>query len=54
MYRFADDALTQVTDDHSEVGELVAAGQLTAEQAKVYPRRNVVTRSLGTVPGPAA
>jgi serine/threonine protein phosphatase PrpC len=52
VYRFAGDTLTQLTEDHSEVGELVAAGQLTAEQAAVYPRRNVITRSLGTVPGP--
>jgi PPM family protein phosphatase len=52
VYRFFDDTLTQVTEDHSEVGELVAAGQLTAEQAAVYPRRNVITRSLGTVPAP--
>ena len=54
VYRFADDALTQLTVDHSEVGELVAAGRLTADEAKQYPRRNVVTRSLGTVPAPAA
>jgi PPM family protein phosphatase len=53
VYRFAGDVLKQLTDDHSEVSELVAAGQLTADQAKVYPRRNVVTRSLGTVPAPA-
>lgn len=52
VYRFADDALTQVTTDHSEVEELVAAGRLTAAEAKVYPRRNVVTRSLGTFPAP--
>jgi protein phosphatase len=52
VYRFFDDTLTQVTEDHSEVGELVAAGQLTVEQAAVYPRRNVITRSLGTVPAP--
>jgi PPM family protein phosphatase len=53
VYRFADDTLTQLTTDHSEVAELVSAGRLTAAQAKVYPRRNVVTRSLGTFPGPA-
>jgi PPM family protein phosphatase len=52
VYRFADDTLTQVTVDHSEVAELVAAGRLTAAEAKVYPRRNVVTRSLGTFPAP--
>ena len=54
VYRFARDALTQLTVDHSEVEELVAAGRITAEDAKVYPRRNVVTRSLGTDPAPTA
>ncbi len=54
VYRFADGTLTQVTVDHSEVEELVAAGRLTPDEAKVYARRNVVTRSLGTVPGPKA
>jgi PPM family protein phosphatase len=53
VYRFADDTLTQLTTDHSEVAELVSAGRLTAAEAKVYPRRNVVTRSLGTFPASA-
>jgi serine/threonine protein phosphatase PrpC len=52
VYRFAGNQLTQLTVDHSEVGELLAAGRLTADEAKLYPRRNVVTRSLGTVPAP--
>ena len=54
VYRFAADVLTQVTVDHSEVEELVTAGRLTPAEAKVYARRNVVTRSLGTVPAPKA
>lgn len=53
VYRFSDGALSQVTVDHSEVEELVAAGQITREQARVHPLRNVVTRSLGTDPAPA-
>jgi protein phosphatase len=51
-YRFADDTLQQVTVDHSEVEELLAAGRITAEEARHHPLRNVVTRSLGTDPGP--
>ena len=54
VYRWSEDTLTQVTVDHSEVEELVAAGVLTADQARVDPRRNVVTRSLGTDPAPQA
>jgi protein phosphatase len=53
VYRLVDGALHQVTVDHSEVEELIAAGRLTAEEARHYPRRNVVTRSLGTDPAPA-
>ena len=37
----------QLTHDHSLVGQLVRDRQLTAEQARIDPRRNVVTRSLG-------
>lgn len=52
VYRFADDNLVQVTTDHSEVEELVAAGLITSEQARLHPDRNVITRSLGTDPAP--
>jgi PPM family protein phosphatase len=38
--------------DHSEVQELVLAGVITRDQARVHPRRNIVTRALGTDPGP--
>lgn len=46
-YRWSDGALEQVTADHSQVQELVDAGYLTPEQARVDPRRNVITRALG-------
>ena len=38
----------QLTVDHSEVQYLVSIGQLTPAQALVHPRRNVITRALGT------
>ena len=41
------DELTQLTSDHSLVAHLVERGQITAEEARVDPRRNVVTRSIG-------
>lgn len=53
VYRIADGRAEQITQDHSEVAELVAAGQLTREQAAVHPLRNIVTRSLGVDPPPA-
>lgn len=38
----------QITEDHSWVEEQVRAGLLTAEQARVHPQRNLVTRALGS------
>jgi protein phosphatase len=39
--------LEQITRDHSQAQDLVDRGVLTAEQAKSWPGRNVVTRALG-------
>lgn len=39
--------MRQLTQDHSLVAQLVRDGQLTADQARSDPRRNVVTRSVG-------
>jgi PPM family protein phosphatase len=50
VYRLAGGHLTQVTVDHSEVQELVQAGVITRDQARIHPRRNIVTRALGTIP----
>jgi len=47
-YRLSQGQFAQVSVDHSEVQELVDAGEITAEQATVHPRRHVVTRALGT------
>ena len=52
VYRFDGSALEQMTTDHSEVQELVSAGQITAAEARVHPQRNVITRSLGSEPAP--
>jgi protein phosphatase len=47
VYRLVGGALRQVTVDHSEAEEMVAAGQLLREDVANYPRRNVITRCLG-------
>lgn len=39
--------LNQLTVDHSAVQELVTLGLLDPDQARVDPRRNVITRALG-------
>lgn len=41
------DHLRQVTVDHSLVEEMVEAGTLTREEARVHPDRNVITRAVG-------
>ena len=46
-YLWREGRLSQVTEDHSVVGELVRRGSITAEEAEVHPHRNVITRALG-------
>jgi len=40
--------ISQITQDHSFVGEQIRAGLLTKEQARLHPQRNVITRALGS------
>lgn len=41
------DEIVQITRDHSYVQELVKLGQITPEEAKHHPRRNIITRAMG-------
>jgi len=47
IYRVAGGALLRVSNDHSVVQELVDAGRISEEQARVHPERHIVTRALG-------
>ena len=38
----------QLTRDHSIVQTLLESGKLTPDEARVHPRKNVITRALGT------
>lgn len=40
--------LTQLSCDHSYVQTLVFKGLITKEEARVHPRRNLITRAIGT------
>ncbi len=42
------DQLTQVTQDHSLVEEMVRLGELTPEEARNHPDKNIITRAVGT------
>jgi serine/threonine protein phosphatase PrpC len=50
VYALAEGRLQQLTTDHSEVQELVAAGRITHAEARTHPMRHVITRAVGEIP----
>ncbi len=46
----ARDEIAQITEDHSVVGLMVARGQITEEEARNHPNKNLITRAVGTEP----
>ncbi|GAA5145102.1 protein phosphatase 2C domain-containing protein [Microbacterium pseudoresistens] len=46
IYLYRDDALTQITADHTFVQRLVDSGRITPEEARFHPRRSVLMRVL--------
>lgn len=48
LYYFDGESIRQITHDHSFVAELVRRGAITAEEARTHPRRNLITRAIGT------
>jgi protein phosphatase len=49
-YLVRGDQASQLTADHSRVGEMLRMRLITAEQAARHPARSMLTRSLGTDP----
>ena len=49
-YHFTREDVSLVTRDHSMVAYMVERGELTQEQAKLHPGKNVITRAVGTEP----
>lgn len=47
-YVIKNDILYKVTNDHTLVNVLVEAGNLTEEEAKYHPKKNILMRALGT------
>lgn len=48
IYSLINNELVQVTNDHSLVQEMVEKGFLTKEEAENHPKKNIITRALGT------
>lgn len=44
---YADDTMKVLTTDHTLVNDMLRHGELTPEEAKNYPRKNVLTNALG-------
>jgi protein phosphatase len=47
VYVIGKDGISQVTKDHSLVQELVDRGEITPEEARKHPQKNVITRAVG-------
>lgn len=49
-YHINSEGIVLVTRDHSLVEDLVERGELTREQARTHPHKNLITRALGAEP----
>ena len=52
IYRIRWQHIEQITLDHSEIQELVSEGKLNPEEARTWPRKNVITRAIGVRENP--
>ena len=50
IYQLRNNFLTQLTQDHSYVETLVRRGEITPEEARVHPMKNVLTQAVGAIP----
>ena len=50
IYRIRKDVIRKLTKDHSYVQQLVEDKKITREEAKVHPKKNMLTRALGCTP----
>ncbi|MGY2498910.1 PP2C family protein-serine/threonine phosphatase, partial [Klebsiella pneumoniae] len=48
-YRIGSEHIEQLSHDHSWVQAMVDAGQMSADEAREHPRRNVILQCLGQV-----
>ena len=50
LYQLHGGQFYQVTRDHSRVQEMIDLGQITPEEARLRPDRNIITRAVGIAP----
>ena len=48
IYLLSKGGLTQLTCDHTVVGEMMRKGRITPAEAAVHPQRSVLTKAIGT------
>ncbi|OLS01712.1 Stp1/IreP family PP2C-type Ser/Thr phosphatase [Tissierella creatinophila] len=48
IYKIGNDSIIQLTEDHSLVNELIKKNEITKEEAKNHPQKNMITRAVGT------
>ena len=47
LYISGEQGLVQITRDHSWIAEMVMRGELSKEEARNHPDKNIITRALG-------
>lgn len=50
LYLFRDGDLSQQTKDHSYIQDLLDRGEITPQEARIHPRKHIITRVLGVAP----
>lgn len=48
VFIVSSDSIKKITRDHSVVGEMLAMGTITEEEAKIHPKRHYITRAVGS------
>lgn len=50
LYALGEDGICKISHDHSYVQTLIDQGQISEEEAKNHPNKNVIMRAIGTEP----
>ncbi len=50
IYRFRDDILEQISEDHSLLNEMIKKNDMTQEEIDNFPHKNVILRAVGLKP----